>query len=132
MSPTYRANILDHPDDRWGNLSLNSQAKLRGAWGRIAISYVRQRRRKGLGRCSAVQGAGVGVGKVNVGGGRLVCKGWILCSVVNVVALNTFKEHSKTASDYCRFLSGETAGKAYSRLPSVVVVLYHSTRKSGD
>src|SRR5258708_13077728 len=119
MSPTYRANILDHPDDRWGNLSLNSQAKLRGAWGRIAISYVRQRRRKGLGRYSAVQGAGVGVGKVNVGGGRLVCKGWILCSVVNVVALNTFKEHSKTASAYCPFLSLTTASTPHSRPPTL-------------
>ena len=78
------------------------------------------------------QSAGVGVGKINIGGGRLVRKGWILRSVVNVVALNTFKEHSKTTPDYCRLLSGETVSKAYSRLPGVVLVVDHSTREAID
>src|SRR5437867_1065189 len=98
----------------------------------IVERYIRQRRGKGLGRCSPTQGAGVGVGKINVCSGRLVCKGWILCGVVNVVALNTFKEHSKTTSDYCRFLPAKTVGEAYSRLPSVVLVVHHSTGEAID
>ena len=72
------------------------------------------------------------VGKINIGGGRLVREGWILCRVVNVVALDTFKEHSKTTPDYRGFLSGETVGEAHTWLPSVVLVVHHSTRESID
>ena len=74
----------------------------------------------------------MGVGKINISSGRLVRKGWILRGVVNIVALNPFKEHSKTAPDYGRLLCREIIGKAYSRLPGVVLVLDYSTREAID
>ena len=76
--------------------------------------------------------AGVGVREVNVSSGRLIGERWILRCVVNVISLNTFKEHTEAAPDDCRLPAWETVGKAYSRLPRVVLVLNDSTREAID
>ena len=49
--------------------------------------------------------------------------------VVDIVALDALKEHSKAAANHSLSISREIVGKANSRLPSVVLVLNVATRE---
>ena len=123
LVPADRADILHHRDDRWSKLPLNSKAEIRRPGRRIVVLDVGQCRREGLSGCGSSQGAGVGVGEVNVVGGGLVRKGWIQGSVVDIVALNTLIEHSEPAPENRLSVSEDVVGKADSWLESVVIVL---------
>ncbi len=132
LVPADGADILHHRDDRWSNLPLHSKAEIRRSGRRIVVLDVGHCGRKRLSRCQSGQGAGVGVGEVDVVGGGLVGKRWIQGGVVDIVALDALIEHAEPAAENRLSVAEEVVGKAYSRLESVVIVLDVSAGEAID
>src|SRR6202043_1389130 len=100
LVPTTRADILNYRHYRTGHLSLNAETPIPRTRRGVVVLERRHVGGEMLLRGRTTLDAGVGVGEVNVIGGRLIGKGWVQGGVVHVVALDALKEHTKSSPQY--------------------------------